>query len=74
MAAARRALRRGTRAAAGAYVGSCRVDGTHIDYEDDSGFSADGEFDGDVLHHGGYVFYREGSQAHRDAVARGGRT
>lgn len=58
---------RGRRASA--YVGSYRVDGTHIEYEDDSGFSADGEFDGDVLHHGGYVFYREGSQAHRDAVA-----
>lgn len=53
-----------------AYVGRYWVSGTHIEYRDDTGFSADGEFDGDVLHHGGYVFYREGSQAHRDAAPR----
>ena len=58
---------RGERASA--YVGRYWVAGTHIEYKDDTGFSADGEFDGDVLHHGGYVFYREGSQAHADAVA-----
>lgn len=58
---------RGRRASA--YKGSYRVSGTRIEYEDDTGFTADGEFDGDVLHHGGYVFYREGSKAHRDAVA-----
>ena len=48
-----------------AYTGSYRVFGTRIEYVDDTGFSADGTFDGDVLHHGGYVFYREGSDAHR---------
>jgi hypothetical protein len=58
---------RGQRASA--YMGHYWVSGTRIEYEDDTGFTADGEFDGDVLHHGGYVFYREGSQAHRDAVA-----
>jgi hypothetical protein len=51
-------------ARAGAYTGSYRVTGNHIDYRDDTGFSADGRFDGDVLHHGGYLFYRQGSPAH----------
>ncbi|WP_425468424.1 Atu4866 domain-containing protein [Prauserella rugosa] len=51
-----------------AYTGRYRVAGERIEYRDDTGFSADGEFDGDVLHHGGYVFYREGSPAHRRAV------
>ncbi|MGC7098784.1 Atu4866 domain-containing protein [Amycolatopsis lurida] len=58
---------RGRRASA--YTGRYQVSGTHIDYQDDTGFTADGEFDGDVLHHGGYVFYREGSLAHRAAIA-----
>jgi len=62
---------RGQRASA--YVGRYRVSGTRIEYKDDTGFTADGEFDGDVLHHGGYVFYREGSQSHRDAVAAAAR-
>ncbi|WP_407657198.1 Atu4866 domain-containing protein [Kibdelosporangium aridum] len=50
-----------------AYTGRYWVTGNHIDYADDTGFTADGEFQGDVLHHGGYVFYREGSPAHRQA-------
>lgn len=50
-----------------AYTGSYRVVGDRIEYVDDTGFTADGTFDGDVLHHGGYVFYREGSGAHRRA-------
>ncbi|WP_433533186.1 Atu4866 domain-containing protein [Micromonospora sp. CA-263727] len=50
-----------------AYTGSYQVVGTRIEYVDDTGFSADGTFDGDVLHHAGYVFYREGSDAHRQA-------
>jgi hypothetical protein len=50
-----------------AYTGSYVVSGTRIEYADDTGFSADGTFDGDVLHHGGYLFYREGSDAHRRA-------
>ena len=56
---------RGARASA--YTGRYRVTGNHIDYRDDTGFSADGRFDGDVLHHGGYLFYREGSAAHAAA-------
>ena len=49
---------RGTRKSA--YTGSYTITGTHIDYVDDTGFTADGEFvDPDTLHHGGYVFYRE---------------
>ncbi|WP_249998634.1 Atu4866 domain-containing protein [Actinoplanes sp. M2I2] len=50
-----------------AYTGRYEVRGDHIDYWDDSGFTADGRFDGDVLHHGGYLFYRENSEAHRRA-------
>ncbi|MEW2476464.1 Atu4866 domain-containing protein [Micromonospora gifhornensis] len=50
-----------------AYTGSYRVIGNRIEYADDTGFSAHGTFDGDVLHHAGYVFYREGSDAHRNA-------
>ena len=52
-----------------AYTGSYRVSGNRIDYVDDTGFTADGTFDGDVLDHGGYTFYREGSEAHRRAIA-----
>ncbi len=54
-----------------AYTGSYRITGTRIEYDDDTGFSADGTFDGDILHHGGYLFYREGSDAHREARADG---
>jgi len=43
-----------------AYAGAYRVDGTMIYYLDDTGFSADGEFRGDVLHHAGMVMYRRG--------------
>ncbi len=59
---------RGTRQSA--YTGSYTVTGDQIDYVDDTGFTADGTFDGDVLHHGGYLFYREGSPAHRDATGQ----
>ncbi|MCW2136948.1 Atu4866 domain-containing protein [Actinoplanes cyaneus] len=48
-----------------AYTGSYQVFGTRIEYVDDTGFTADGTFDADILHHGGDVFYREGSDAHR---------
>ena len=42
-----------------AYRGSYRLKNDHIDYKDDTGFTADGEFRGGVLHHGGMVLYRE---------------
>ncbi|URJ58962.1 Atu4866 domain-containing protein [Paenibacillus polymyxa] len=42
-----------------AYTGSYIVEGDHIEYVDDTGFTADGEFKDDVLYHAGMVFYRE---------------
>ncbi|AQS65234.2 hypothetical protein AGRHK599_LOCUS4314 [Rhizobium rhizogenes] len=42
-----------------AYQGRYVVTGNHINYWDDTGFTADGEFINDVLHHGGMIFYRE---------------
>lgn len=42
-----------------AYKGSYTVKGNHIDYKDDTGFTADGEFRDGVLYHGGMVFYKE---------------
>lgn len=48
---------RGTRASA--YQGRYEIRGNHIDYWDDTGFTADGTFVNlDELHHGGMVFYR----------------
>jgi hypothetical protein len=48
---------RGTRKSA--YQGRYTITGNRIDYVDDTGFSADGEFIDGVLHHGGMLFYRE---------------
>jgi hypothetical protein len=42
-----------------AYQGRYEVRGNKIAYWDDTGFTADGEFIGGVLHHGGMLFYRE---------------
>nr|WP_245428836.1 Atu4866 domain-containing protein [Phyllobacterium phragmitis] len=42
-----------------AYQGRYEVRGDHIDYWDDTGFTADGEFIDGVLHHGGMILYRE---------------
>lgn len=42
-----------------AYQGRYRITGDHIDYVDDTGFTADGDFQGDTLHHAGMIFYRE---------------
>ena len=42
-----------------AYQGNYAITGNHIDYKDNAGFTADGEFKGDVLYHGGYIFYRQ---------------
>jgi NADP-dependent 3-hydroxy acid dehydrogenase YdfG len=47
---------RGDREAA--YVGRYEVTGDHIDYVDDTGFTADGDFREDVLHHAGMVLHR----------------
>lgn len=42
-----------------AYTGSYTITGDHIDYVDDTGFKADGDFKDDVLYHAGMVLYRE---------------
>jgi hypothetical protein len=42
-----------------AYQGRYTITGNHIDYVDDTGFTADGEFIDGVLHHAGMVLYRE---------------
>jgi hypothetical protein len=41
-----------------AYQGSYTVAGNHIDYIDDTGFTADGEFRDGILYHGGMVLTR----------------
>lgn len=44
-----------------AFTGRYEVRGNHIDYWDDSGFTADGTFvTDDELHHGGMIFHRQG--------------
>lgn len=42
-----------------AYRGSYWVTGNHIDYRDDTGFTADGDFKDGILYHGGMIFYKE---------------
>lgn len=41
-----------------AYEGRYEVNGSHIEYWDDTGFTADGDFRSDILHHAGMVLYR----------------
>lgn len=41
-----------------AYQGSYKVLGNHIDYKDDTGFTADGEFKDGILYHGGLILYK----------------
>ena len=48
---------RGTRERA--YEGRYEVTGTHIEYWDDTGFTADGDFIDGVLHHAGMILYRQ---------------
>jgi hypothetical protein len=47
---------RGTRERA--YEGRYEVTGDHIEYWDDTGFTADGDFIDGVLHHAGMILYR----------------
>ncbi|KAB2704398.1 Atu4866 domain-containing protein [Brucella intermedia] len=42
-----------------AYQGRYEITGNHIEYWDDTGFTADGKFIDDVLHHVGMRFHRE---------------
>ena len=41
-----------------AYQGRYTITGNHIDYVDDTGFTADGDFIDGILHHAGMVLYR----------------
>ena len=41
-----------------AYEGRYEVTGDHIEYWDDTGFTADGNFVGRVLHHNGMILHR----------------
>jgi hypothetical protein len=42
-----------------AYQGRYTITGNRIDYVDDTGFTADGEFIDGVLHHAGMLLHRE---------------
>jgi hypothetical protein len=42
-----------------AYQGRYTITGNHIDYVDDTGFTADGDFIDGVLHHAGMILRRE---------------
>lgn len=50
-----------------AYEGRYEVLGTHIEYWDDTGFTADGEFIDDVLYHAGMILYRQPAQSEEGA-------
>lgn len=41
-----------------AYEGRYEITGDHIEYWDDTGFTADGDFVNGVLHHAGMILYR----------------
>lgn len=43
-----------------AYQGSYKISGNHIDYKDDTGFTADGDFREGVLYHAGMILFKEG--------------
>ena len=45
-----------------AYQGRYEVTGNHVEYWDDTGFTADGDFISGVLHHGGMILYRGGTR------------
>ena len=42
-----------------AYRGNYHITRNHIDYKDDTGFTADGEFRNGILYHAGMVLYKE---------------
>jgi hypothetical protein len=44
-----------------AYAGRYAMTGDHIDYLDDKGFTADGDFKDGILYHAGMVLYRRDS-------------
>jgi len=46
-----------------AYQGNYKITGTHIEYVDDKGFTADGDFVDDVLYHAGMVLRRSSTHS-----------
>jgi hypothetical protein len=48
---------RGNREAA--YQGRYAIEGDHIEYVDDTGFTADGDFRDGVLYHAGMILHRK---------------
>lgn len=42
-----------------AYEGRYWLTGDHIDYRDDTGFTADGDFKDGILYHAGMILYRQ---------------
>ncbi|AHV96037.1 hypothetical protein PSAB_05505 [Paenibacillus sabinae T27] len=42
-----------------AYQGRYTIAGDHIEYVDDTGFAADGDFRDGILYHAGMILYRE---------------
>jgi hypothetical protein len=42
-----------------AYQGNYVITGNHIDYVDDTEFTADGEFQNGILFHAGMILYKE---------------
>jgi len=42
-----------------AYQGNYIITGDYIEYEDDTGFTADGQFRDGILYHAGMILYRE---------------
>lgn len=53
-----------------AYTGRYAVDGNHIEYVDDTGFTATGDIRGGVLYHEHLVLYREGDPRIADRGTR----
>ncbi|ERI51829.1 hypothetical protein N878_05870 [Pseudomonas sp. EGD-AK9] len=51
-----------------AYQGRYWLEGDHIEYVDDTGFTADGEFRDGVLYHAGMVLYREEIEASKQLL------
>ena len=55
-----------------AYRGRYEIQGDHIEYRDDTGFTADGEFvDADTLHHGGMILRRRPAASPSDRKGSG---
>jgi hypothetical protein len=45
-----------------AYRGRYRIEDNHIEYVDDTGFTADGDFRDGILYHAGMILYQEEKQ------------